>query len=293
MGRAWWRCENPRVRIRIDLAYDGGDFSGWAAQPGLRTVEGALTDALATALRLPEVRVVCAGRTDTGVHARQQVVHLDVPDDALASSVGRSRESPSGALLRRVNGILPPDVRVRRVAPAPPGFDARFSAVWRRYVYRIADAPELVDPLQRSHVLVWSRPLEVDLLNRASAELLGQHDFAAFCKQREGATTIRTLQELTWSRDDDGLVIATVRADAFCRSMVRALVGCLLAVGDGRRDAAWAGEVLRAERRNPAVAVARARGLTLEEVAYPPDDQLASRAALTRVKRGDPSGDDQ
>ncbi|WP_148614246.1 tRNA pseudouridine(38-40) synthase TruA [Nocardioides rubriscoriae] len=265
------------MRLRIDLAYDGTGFRGWAAQPGLRTVQGELTSALATVLRVPEVHVVCAGRTDAGVHARGQVVHTDLADDR-----------PDGLpdkLARRLNGVLPPDVRVHRVVEAAPGFDARFGALWRRYAYRVADSVELVDPLTRAHVLAWARPLDLDLLNEASALLVGRHDFAAFCKQREGATTIRTLLELSWVRDDAGVVVGTVKADAFCHSMVRALVGCLLAVGEGRRPPAWVGEVLQAGRREGAAAVVHAHGLTLEEVAYPPDDELAARAVQTMAKR--------
>jgi len=273
------------VRIRIDLAYDGTDFHGWATQPRLRTVQGELEDALATALRLPEVAVVCAGRTDTGVHARGQVVHLDAPEEALVASVGRSPDPPLEALLRRVNGILPPDVRARRVVEAPAGFDARFSALWRRYAYRVADDALAVDPLTRRHVLAWPRPLDLDLLNAASADLVGHHDFASFCKRREGATTIRTLLDLSWQRDAAGVALATVRADAFCHSMVRALVGCLLAIGDGRRPVGWAGDQLRARQRDPAVSVAHAHGLTLEEVAYPADEELAARAEQTRARR--------
>jgi len=265
------------VRLRIDLAYDGTDFRGWAAQPGLRTVQGELTHALATALRLPEVSVVCAGRTDAGVHARGQVVHADVP-------LGADGE-PLERLARRLNGILAPDVRVLRVVEAAPGFDARFGALWRRYAYRVADATELLDPLTRAHVLAWGRPLDLDLMNRASALLVGQHDFASFCKQREGATTIRTLLDLSWARDDAGLAVATVRADAFCHSMVRSLVGCLLAVGEGRKPVEWAGEMLAAQRRDAAIAVVHAHGLTLEEVAYPADEELLARAEQTRAKR--------
>jgi tRNA pseudouridine38-40 synthase len=261
------------VRIRLDLAYDGSDFHGWAAQPGLRTVQGELTAALATVLRVPDVAVVCAGRTDAGVHARGQVVHADVADGS------------TDGLVRRLNGILPPDVRVRRATEAPAGFDARFGALWRRYAYRIADGPELVDPLTRSHVLAWPRPLDVDAMNAASALLVGRHDFASFCKQREGATTIRTLLDLAWERDAAGVLVGTVRADAFCHSMVRALVGCLIAIGECRKPVGWAEEVLRAATRDPAVAVVHAHGLTLEEVAYPPDDQLGERAVQTRAKR--------
>ncbi|MFC4786993.1 tRNA pseudouridine(38-40) synthase TruA [Nocardioides sp. MAHUQ-72] len=273
------------MRIRIDLAYDGTDFHGWATQPRLRTVQGVLEAALATALRVPDAAVVCAGRTDTGVHARGQVTHLDLEPEVLAASAGRSDAPATEALLRRLNGILPADVRVRRVAEAADGFDARFSALWRRYAYRVADLPGTVDPLTRRHVLAWSRPLDLDVVNEASALLLGEHDFASFCKRREGATTIRTLLDLAWERDADGVAVATVRADAFCHSMVRALVGCLLAIGEGRRPVSWAAEVLRARVRDPAVTVAHAHGLTLEEVGYPADDALARRAEQTRARR--------
>lgn len=262
------------MRLRIDLAYDGADFRGWATQPGLRTVQGVLGEALATVLRVDSVTTVCAGRTDAGVHARGQVVHLDLLPQHLPEH-----------LLRRLNGVLPPDVRVRRVAEAPPGFDARFSALWRRYAYRIADDPALVDPLTRAHVLVWPRPLDLEAMNDATAALVGQHDFAAFCRKREGATTIRTLLDLSWGRTPGGVVEAVVRADAFCHSMVRSLVGCLLVVGEGRRPPSWAAEILTAGARDPGVTVAPARGLTLEEVAYPGDADLASRASETRAKR--------
>ena len=174
------------MRIRMDLAYEGTDFHGWAAQPGLRTVQGTLEAALATLLRVPSVSLVCAGRTDTGVHARGQVTHLDVDDDALAQAAGRSTQPVPEALLPRLNGILPPDVRVRRVVAAADGFDARFSALWRRYCYRIADRAETVDPLARRHVLAWPRPLDLDAMNEASAALLGEHDFASFCRAARG-----------------------------------------------------------------------------------------------------------
>jgi tRNA pseudouridine38-40 synthase len=263
------------VRIRLDVAYDGTEFHGWAAQRGLRTVEGELSAALATVLRVPAVDLTCAGRTDAGVHARGQVVHCDV-------------EAPGdlGLLRRRLNGILAEDARVRRVTQRPMGFDARFAAVWRRYAYRVADSPGSVDPLARRHVLAWPRALDVEAMNTASGTLLGEHDFAAFCKQREGATTIRTLLDLAWSRDDAGVAVAEVRADAFCHSMVRSLVGCLLAIGEGRRPDTWAVDVLTAERRDSAVTVAPAHGLTLEEVGYPPDAELAARTEVTRARRG-------
>lgn len=263
------------MRLRIDLAYDGGDFHGWAVQPGLRTVQGELESALATVLRLPGAATVCAGRTDTGVHARGQVVQVDVPDDLF------TREDGS-MVQRRLNGVLPADVRVRRVVAAPDGFDARFSPVWRRYAYRVCDGTP--DPLTRGHVLSWPRPLDVAAMNEAGTALLGLHDFAAFCKRREGATTVRTLLDLGWVRESHAIT-GTVRADAFCHHMVRSLVGALLAVGEGRRPVAWPADVLAAEIRDPAVTVVPPHGLTLEEVGYPPDDELAARADQARARR--------
>ncbi|MDF1604753.1 tRNA pseudouridine(38-40) synthase TruA [Nocardioides sp. YIM 152315] len=262
------------MRLRLDLAYDGTEFHGWAAQPRLRTVQGELTTALATVLRVASVDVVCAGRTDAGVHARGQVVHADLDDPPALDS-----------LVRRLNGVLPADVRVRRAAEAPPGFDARFGALWRRYAYRIADAPGAVDPLARQHVLAWPRPLDERAMNAAAVLLVGRHDFAAFCKQREGATTIRTLERLSWARDEAGVLVGTVVADAFCHSMVRALVGCLIVIGEGRKPADWADEVLRAAVRSPSVPVVQAHGLTLEEVGYPADDELAARVRTTMARR--------
>jgi len=279
------------VRLRIDLAYDGGDFHGWAAQPGLRTVQGELESALATVLRLSTVEpeetttpsTVCAGRTDTGVHARGQVVHLDVDEGAVLAAAGRYEGDPLVALERRLNGVLPTDVRVRRAAAAPAGFDARFSPLWRRYAYRVCDG--VPDPLTRGSVLAWPRRLDHETMNVASAGLVGLHDFAAFCKQREGATTVRTLLELGWVRDGDVLT-GTVRADAFCHHMVRSLVGALLAVGEGRRPTTWPAEVLGARIRDPAVTVVPPHGLTLEEVGFPDDADLGARADQARAKRG-------
>ena len=273
------------MRLRLDLAYDGTDFHGWAAQPSLRTVQGELETALTTVLRVDAAPVTCAGRTDTGVHARGQVVHLDLDPGVLGAAAGRSRESARDALVRRLNGVLPVDVRVHRATQVPEAFDARFSALWRRYAYRIADDPALVDPLVRTAVLAWPRSLDLDAMNAAAEPLAGEHDFAAFCRRREGATTIRTLHDLRWDRDASGLAVATVRADAFCHSMVRALVGCLVAVGEGRRTPDWAGEVLRVAERDPAVTVMHAHGLTLEEVAYPADADLGTQARAARVVR--------
>lgn len=273
------------MRIRIDLAYEGTAFHGWAAQPGLRTVQGELQSALATALRVPQVWVTVAGRTDSGVHARGQVAHFDVEPDVLAASAGRSEAPPVQALVRRMNGILPDDLRLRAASEAPEGFNARFSALFRRYVYRIVDNPAAVDPLLRRHVLYRTRSLDLSVMNVASADLVGLHDFATFCKPREGATTIRELQQLSWDRTEDGVIEATVVADAFCHSMVRALVGCLMVIGEGRRDVTWAKAELAAARRSSSIPIAPANGLTLEEVGYPPDEILLQRAEQTMARR--------
>ncbi|MGX1840012.1 tRNA pseudouridine(38-40) synthase TruA [Streptomyces diastaticus] len=268
------------VRVRLDLSYDGREFSGWAKQAqGRRTVQGEIEDALRTVTRSGErtYELTVAGRTDSGVHARGQVAHVDLPVGVWAEH----REK----LLRRLAGRLPHDVRVWRVAEAPTGFDARFSAVWRRYAYRVTDHPGGVDPLLRGHVLWHDWRLDVDAMNAASVALLGEHDFAAYCKRREGATTIRTLQELSWERDGEGVVTATVRADAFCHNMVRSLVGALLFVGDGHRPVEWPGKVLAAGVRDSAVHVVRPHGLTLEEVGYPADELLAARNREARNRR--------
>lgn len=274
------------MRVRLDLAYDGTDFAGWARQPGLRTVQGTLEDALATVLRLPgPPAVVVAGRTDAGVHATGQVCHADLPVPAWEAAPGRSSSPPGDALRRRLAGVLPPDVVVRCVTEAPPGFDARFSAVSRHYVYRVCDDPAGVPPLRRRDVLGVRGPLDVAAMDEAAASLTGLRDFAAFCRRREGATTVRTLLDFSWRRDADGLVAGRVVADAFCHSMVRALVGAVLPVGQGRRPPQWPLQVLTARRRDPTVAVVPALGLVLEGVAYPPDAELAARAAQARARR--------
>ncbi|WP_375480607.1 tRNA pseudouridine(38-40) synthase TruA [uncultured Jatrophihabitans sp.] len=264
----------PLMRVRLDLTYEGAGFSGWARQPGRRTVQQVVEDALAVALRLPAVRLVVAGRTDTGVHATGQVAHCDVP------------ELP-GTLLRSLRGLLPPDVRVLAASVAPLGFDARFAAMLRRYEYRIADAPGGVDPLRRRFVLGWPRPLDVESMAGAARQLVGLHDFAAFCRRREGATTIRTLLRLDVERDGDSgaEIVCTVVADAFCHSMVRSLVGALLAVGEGRRAVDWPASLLDRDRRSDEVGVAPAHGLTLVEVGYPPDAELGARVEQTRARR--------
>jgi tRNA pseudouridine38-40 synthase len=276
----------PTLRVRLDLAYDGTDFSGWAEQPGLRTVEGTLSAALATVLRLPEpARLTVAGRTDAGVHARGQVVHLDVPAEVWAAVPGRSDRSPDEALVSRLAGVLPTDVVVRRASRAPEGFDARFAALERRYLYRLVGVDGPRDPLRRRDTVWWRRPLDVAAMDEAARTLVGLRDFAAFCKRREGATTTRTLLEFSWQQLDDGVLAATVRADAFCHSMVRSLVGAVVPVGEGRRDLAWPRTLQERAVRAPEIHVMPAHGLSLEEVRYPADAELAARARIARARR--------
>jgi tRNA pseudouridine38-40 synthase len=248
------------ARLRLDVAYDGTDFSGWASQPGLRTVQGTLESTLEKVLRLPpgSCRLTVAGRTDAGVHARGQVCHVDVPPDA----------GDVAALARRLTRALPNDVVVRRAVEVSGEFDARFSAVWRRYAYRVCDQPSHLDPIRRRDVLAWPRPLDEAAMNQAAEGLLGEHDFAAFCKRREGASTVRDLHQLVWTRHD-GLLTCRVVANAFCHNMVRSLVGCLIVVGEAKRPPPWAAEVLAGGVRDSRVPVVAAHGLTLEEVGYP------------------------
>lgn len=276
--------EAGRVRLRLDLAYDGTAFRGWARQPGLRTVQGTLEAAIARVLG-GDPQLVVAGRTDAGVHAAGQVAHLDLTD-AQRQRLAKGRSPEPEALAARLNGVLGPysDVAVHRVVEAPAGFDARFSAVWRRYEYRISDGP--YDPLERGRTTTMKAPLDVPAMDAAARSLVGLHDFAAYCKWREGATTIRTLLEFGWRRDERGILIANVKADAFCHSMVRALVGACTRVGEGRLTAA---DILRLRDeglRTSEFPVLAARGLTLIEVGYPAEDLLALRAEQTRARRG-------
>jgi tRNA pseudouridine38-40 synthase len=267
----------PLIRVRLRVAYDGTDFSGWAAQPDRRTVAGVLAGELVRIFG--EISgLTVAGRTDAGVHATGQVCHVDLPADTWAQR--------GGTLVRRLAGLLPADVRVRSASVVPVSFDARFSALSRRYEYRVTDAPWGADPLRARYLLAWPRPLSLEALNDAAAGLLGEHDFAAFCRRKENATTIRAISELSWRREPDGVLVATVQADAFCQAMVRSLVGALLAVGDGRRPVPWPALLLRREARASEVGVAPPHGLTLVAVEYPAGEQeYAERAELTRARR--------
>jgi tRNA pseudouridine38-40 synthase len=241
-------------------------------------VQDVVQQALGRVLALPDPPVLTvAGRTDAGVHARGQVAHADVP--------AQHWEPAAPAARRRLAGLLPADVRVRAIAAAPEGFDARFSALWRRYSYRVCDDPSGADPLRRHDTFWYPRRVDVRRMNQAAVACLGEHDFAAFCRRRAGATTVRELLGLEWARAEPGVAMATVVADAFCHNMVRALVGGMLTVGDGRREPGWLAGVLAAGVRDPAVVVAAPHGLCLEEVAYPPEADLAARAQATRRLR--------
>ncbi len=319
------------VRLRLGVCYDGTEFSGWALQPGRRTVAGTLGEALQTLFGVA-VPMVVAGRTDAGVHATGQVAHIDVDREVLAGLVPRhlrtgvtsggtvdassdpSREESTGwadalaagavGLRRRLAGLLPLDLRITATSLAPAGFDARFSATRRHYRYRIACSEWGAPPLRRADTLVWRRPLDTDAMQRAADRLVGLRDFAAYCKPREGATTIRDLQRLTVTArplgpaaapaagaagDPGTLVRIDVTADAFCHSMVRSLVGALLAVGAARMAVHVPAEVLAAGRRAAELAVAPAHGLTLVGVDYPSDAEMAHRAVQTRALRTMPS----
>lgn len=273
------------MRLRIDLAYDGTDFRGWARQPGLRTVQGTLEAAIARILG-GDPRLVVAGRTDAGVHASAQVAHLDLTEGQEHRLLSGRRPEPE-ALAARINGVLGPypDVAVHRVSVAPEGFDARFSAVWRRYAYRVADRVTGYDPLERGRTTWVAAHLDVASMDAAARSLRGLHDFAAYCKPREEATTIRTLLEYGWRREESGVLVASVKADAFCHSMVRALVGACVAVGEGRIGVDRVAEIRDELVRTNEVKVLAARGLTLTEVGYPADDLLAARAEQTRARR--------
>ena len=313
------------TRLRIDLAYDGGGFYGWATQPGIRTVQGTIEAALHKVLRVPAgdpdepLRLVVAGRTDTGVHASHQVCHLDIAESTLQRAVGHMKVPAVTALEHRLQRLLPTDITVHRVSVAPDGFDARFSALERTYVYRIADRSSEVDPRLRGCVLHIDDTLDLDMMNRAAAMTIGLHDFGSFATPNPGGTTIREVKRAYWTRVptrplvpepggrtseagsvdagsvdaggyvtptlESGLVCFTIVADAFARNMVRSLVNACVAVGIGKRDLDWFAGKMAVPKREGSTGPIAPQGLTLEHVAYPADNELASRAEAIRAVR--------
>ena len=267
--------EGGFLRLKIKLAYDGTNFSGWAKQPDRRTLQEEFEKAFATIVR-QHCESIVAGRTDAGVHATAQIIHIDVPEITDLSD-----------LEYRLNQLLDTDLRVLELEVAPEGFHARFSALRRHYQYQIVDANKAINPLDRYDRASWYRALDLTRLNEASALLLGEHDFAAFCKFREGATTIRTLETFSWERKADDLLVAQVVADAFCYSMVRNLVGSAVCVAEGRFEPSWIAEMLANRERISESMVFPAEGLTLVQVDYPDNTELITRAALTISRRGE------
>ena len=271
--------ESGFLRFRIDFAYDGTNFSGWAKQPDQRTVQGEMESALSGLTRNP-VELVVAGRTDAGVHATFQVAHVDLPELDKYGNAWKPAD-----LTYRLNRMLSEEIRIKNVTAAPPYFHARFSALRRTYVYKIADGQRLVDPLKRFDVATWYRHLDLSRLNEASSRLLGEHDFATFCKPGGAGTTIRRLERFHWERTGDANLVATVTADAFCYSMVRNIVGAVVCVGEGRFEPDWISKVLANKTRISESYVFPARGLTLVAVEYPADSELQARAEITIRRR--------
>ncbi|MEI6120823.1 MAG: tRNA pseudouridine(38-40) synthase TruA [Actinomycetes bacterium] len=254
-------------RLQINFSYDGTDFQGWAKQPNYRTIQGVLEELIGKIVRA-KVDCVTAGRTDAGVHATGAVLHVDIPE----------QELDIANFAFKLNRILEEDIRITSVREAPEGFHARYSAIARHYEYKIADGDRPISPLERHFVADWYRPLDLELLRASSHSLLGTHDFAAFCKWRENATTIRTLKDFSWNRDESGLLIAHICADGFGYNMVRNLVGAAVCVGEKRYDLDWIRRVLTEKSRVSDSYVFPSRGLTLVKVDYPDDAQLPAIA---------------
>lgn len=292
------------ARLRIDLAYNGKDFHGWAVQPDRRTVQGEIETALARILRGMEQppHLTVAGRTDAGVHASHQVCHLDVSEAALKRCVGHMNTTPVEALTLRLSRMLPDDVAIHRITVAPAGFDARFSALERTYVYRICDDAFGWDPRQRDYVWRIDKQLDIDAMNAASHMMLGLHDFGSFAIANPGGTTIREVKVASWHRVqthelvpsqasystpeiEGGLLCFTIVADAFARNMVRSLVGACVQLGLHKRSVDWFAQKMAEPLREGSTGPIAPQGLTLEHVEYPADGELAARAERIRAKR--------
>ncbi len=275
-------------------------------------MQGEIERILHTVLRVPvddagePLRLTVAGRTDTGVHASHQVCHLDVPETILARCVGHMDVPPVVALTRRLQRMLPNDITIHGINEAPHGFDARFSALERTYVYRIADRSSEIDPRMRGFVLHVDDDLDLETMNQAAAMTVGLHDFGSFATPNPGGTTIREVKTAYWRRmpqrpliDDEmtmgeryrtpsmesGLACFTIVADAFARNMVRSLVNGCVQVGIGKRSLDWFADKMATPLREGSTGPIAPQGLTLEHIEYPDDDQLAIRAETIRAKR--------
>jgi tRNA pseudouridine38-40 synthase len=251
-------------RLRVDLTYEGTNFSGWAKQPNERTVQEEVEKALSM-ITQTKVATIVAGRTDAGVHAKHQVIHTDLPT-----------QTDINNLAFRLNQILDADIRVLTAQWAPDNFHARFTAISRTYQYKIIDAGKVTAPLDRHDSTEWFRPLDIELMNSGSNLLLGVHDFFAFCKFREGGSTVKNLLTFNWYRDEKDVVICEISADSFRYNMVRNLVGAAVCVGEGRFKPEWMFDTLKNKERIPDSYVFPAKGLTLISVQYPPVEQYLS-----------------
>jgi tRNA pseudouridine38-40 synthase len=260
----------PLRRVVLGLAYDGGSFHGFAAQPGQRTVAGSIAEALARIFGTAP-RLVCAGRTDAGVHARSQVVHVDLPGEALERRYGSGDGTfRFESLARSLSHQLGPEIAVYRAELAPTGFDARHSAIWRKYRYDL-DCSGRPDPVRAGSVWAIEEPLDLAAMRLGAYPLIGEHDFAAFCRQRDGeeGPIMRRVLEVGFRLDEDEVVHFEIGANAFCHQMVRSIVGMLVAIGRGKARAPDVVAMLRSGSRDGAPTIAPAKGLTLVAVGYP------------------------
>jgi len=237
------------------VEYDGAEFAGWAAQPGLRTVEGVLSEALSTVLRGP-VKISVAGRTDAGVHASGQVVSFAARTDLRAAQISY-----------KATAVLPTDVALRRCVEVPDAFDARRDAIARTYEYRVIN-DEIRSPLRRRHAAFVPRALDLDLLSAAGRMVEGTHDFTAFTPSKGYHVRFeRVITDSRWTCRDD-LLTYNITADSFLYGMVRSLVGTMLEVAGGKRDLSQFGRLLAGASRSEAGPAVASRGLTLVGVDY-------------------------
>lgn len=269
MNQPTLKPESGFFRVRINLAYDGTNFFGWGKQSDRRTIQGELEAAFSTLYR-SNLESVVAGRTDAGVHATNQVCHVDLPE----GDFGFEIES----LTYRLNRILSDEIRIKKIEVVSNDFHARFSALRRHYIYKIQDGNGVIEPTKRLDIAPWYRDLDIELMNQAAKTLIGEHDFFSYAKFREFSTTIRDLQRFDFERMEDGVILAHVSADAFCYNMVRALIGTMVYIGEGRFPTTWAREILEKRERPSDSVVFPAKGLTFIGVDYPADSELAARA---------------